>query len=217
MPVSEIQAGMKGYGLSVFEGTTPERFDVEVIGVLHKFRPDQDLVLIKTPHPLLNHTGSVAGMSGSPIYLDGRLIGAYAYGWSYGKDPIAGVTPISNMLKELERPRRPDAFPDRAASAQDTTRRRAAETRLPRRRATRCVLVAQRAHAQAWRVQATRLTRSWSRVPRPSSWVASPRPWRACCANTSRPWDSRCSKPPLAPMRAATRAPPVTSMAGRSR
>lgn len=111
MPVSEIQAGMKGYGLSVFEGTTPERFDVEVIGVLHKFRPDQDLVLIKTPHPLLNHTGSVAGMSGSPIYLDGRLIGAYAYGWSYGKDPIAGVTPISNMLKELERPRRPDAFP----------------------------------------------------------------------------------------------------------
>ncbi len=111
MPVSEIQAGMKGYGLSVFRGTTPERFDVEVIGVLHKFRPDQDLVLIKTPHPLLEHTGSVAGMSGSPVYLDGRLIGAYAYGWSFGKDPIAGVTPISNMLKELGRPRRPDAFP----------------------------------------------------------------------------------------------------------
>jgi len=95
----------------VFQGTTPERFDVEVIGVLHDFRPDQDLVLIRTPHPLLDHTGSVAGMSGSPIYLDDRLIGAYAYGWSYGKDPIAGVTPISNMLKELERPRRPDAFP----------------------------------------------------------------------------------------------------------
>jgi hypothetical protein len=111
MAVSEIQAGMKGFGLSVFEGTTPERFDVEVIGVLHKFRPDQDLVLIKTPHPLLDHTGSVAGMSGSPVYLDGRLIGAYAYGWSFGKDPIAGVTPISNMLKELARPRRPDAFP----------------------------------------------------------------------------------------------------------
>ncbi|MFT3927598.1 MAG: SpoIVB peptidase S55 domain-containing protein [Myxococcales bacterium] len=111
MPVSEVRAGMKGYGLSVFEGTEPARFDVEVIGVLHNFRPDQDLVLIKTPHPLLEHTGSVAGMSGSPIYLDGRLLGAYAYGWSYGKDPIAGVTPIVNMLKELERPRRPNAFP----------------------------------------------------------------------------------------------------------
>jgi hypothetical protein len=109
MAVSDIRAGMKGYGLSVFRGTEPERFDVEVIGVLHKFRPDQDLVLIRTPHPLLDHTGSVAGMSGSPVYLEDRLIGAYAYGWSYGKDPIAGVTPIANMLQELNRPRRAEA------------------------------------------------------------------------------------------------------------
>lgn len=111
MPTSEIRAGMRGYGLSVFQGHKPERFDVEVIGVLHNFRPDQDLVLIRTPHPLLDHTGSVAGMSGSPVYLDDRLIGAYAYGWSFGKDPIAGVTPIANMLKELGRPMRPGAFP----------------------------------------------------------------------------------------------------------
>ncbi len=111
MATSEIRAGMRGYGLSVFQGTVPERFDVEVIGVLQNFRPDQDLVLIKTPHPLLDHAGSVAGMSGSPIYLDDRLIGAYAYGWSFGKDPIAGVTPISNMLKELHRPQRQGAFP----------------------------------------------------------------------------------------------------------
>jgi hypothetical protein len=66
MSVAEIQPGMKGYGLSVFRGSEPERFDVEVIDVLHNFRPDQDLVLIKTPHPLLDHAGSVAGMSGSP-------------------------------------------------------------------------------------------------------------------------------------------------------
>lgn len=104
MPVSEIRAGMRGYGLSVFRGTEPERFDVEVIDVLSNFRPDQDLVLIKTPHPLLDRAGSVAGMSGSPIYLDDRLIGAYAYGWAFGKDPIAGVTPIVNMLRELDRP-----------------------------------------------------------------------------------------------------------------
>jgi SpoIVB peptidase S55 len=107
MSVSEIKAGMRGHGLTVFRGTQPERFDVEVIDVLENFRPDQDLVLIKTPHPLLEHTGSVAGMSGSPIYIEDRLVGAYAYGWSFGKDPIAGVTPIANMLKELDRPLRP--------------------------------------------------------------------------------------------------------------
>lgn len=104
IPVSEIRAGMRGYGLSVFRGTEPERFDVEVIDVLHNFRPDQDLVLIKTPHPLLDRAGSVAGMSGSPIFLDGRMVGAYAYGWAFGKDPVAGVTPIANMLHELTRP-----------------------------------------------------------------------------------------------------------------
>ncbi len=111
MPVSEIRAGMRGYGLSVFRGVTPERFDIEVIDVLHNFRPDQDLVLIKTPHPLLEHTASVAGMSGSPIYIDDKLIGAYAYGWPFGKDAIAGVTPIANMLAEMTRPMRPGAFP----------------------------------------------------------------------------------------------------------
>jgi len=111
MPVSEIKAGMRGYGLSVFSGTKPERFDIEVIGVLSNFRPDQDLVLIKTPHPLLDHAGSVAGMSGSPVFIEDRMVGAYAYGWNFGKDPIAGVTPIANMLAELHRPSRPGAFP----------------------------------------------------------------------------------------------------------
>lgn len=109
--VDEIRPGMKGYGLSVFRGSEPERFDVEVIDVLRNFRPDQDLILIRTPHPLLDRARGVAGMSGSPIYLDGRLAGAYAYGWSYGTEPVVGVTPIANMLAELERPVRLDMFP----------------------------------------------------------------------------------------------------------
>ena len=109
--VDEIRPGMKGYGLSVLRGTAPERFDVEVIDVLHNFRPDQDLIIIKTPHPLLDKARGVAGMSGSPIYLDGRLAGAYAYGWTYGIDPVVGVTPIANMLAELKRPVRLDMFP----------------------------------------------------------------------------------------------------------
>ncbi|MEO7035835.1 MAG: SpoIVB peptidase S55 domain-containing protein [Polyangiaceae bacterium] len=104
MPVSDIHPGMKGYGLTVFEGTKPERFDVEVIGTLKNFRPKQDLILIKTKHPRLEITKVVAGMSGSPIYLNDKMIGAYAYGWSFGSEPVAGVTPIANMLDELARP-----------------------------------------------------------------------------------------------------------------
>jgi SpoIVB peptidase S55 len=104
LPVSEVRRGMKGYGLTVFEGTRPERFDVEVIDVLRNFRPRQDLILIKTKHPRLEVAKVVAGMSGSPIYLDNKMIGAYAYGWSFGSEPVAGVTPIANMIDDLQRP-----------------------------------------------------------------------------------------------------------------
>ncbi len=104
MPLKDVKPGMKGYGLTVFEGTKPERFDIEVIGVLENFRPRQDLILIKTMHPRLDITKVVAGMSGSPIYIDGKMIGAYAYGWTFGREPVAGVTPIANMLSDLDRP-----------------------------------------------------------------------------------------------------------------
>lgn len=63
---SEVKEGMKGYGLTVFKGTQPERFDVEVIGVLHQFRPGQELIVIKTPNPRLDVVKTVKGMSGSP-------------------------------------------------------------------------------------------------------------------------------------------------------
>ncbi|HEX4515168.1 MAG TPA: hypothetical protein VH054_16595 [Polyangiaceae bacterium] len=111
--VDEIKEGMKGYGLTVFHGYEPERFDVEVIGVLHNFRPAQDLILVKTPHPRLNITKNVQGMSGSPIYLDnGRLAGAYAYSLrTFMIEPVAGVTPIAPMLTELHRPVPPGFWP----------------------------------------------------------------------------------------------------------
>ncbi len=103
--VDEIKDGMKGYGLTVFKGTEPERFDVEVVGVLRNFRPSQELILVKTPHPRLNVTKNVKGMSGSPIYFDGRLAGAYAYSWAaFQVEPVAGVTPIAPMLTEMRRP-----------------------------------------------------------------------------------------------------------------
>jgi hypothetical protein len=102
--VSELRPGMKGHGLSVFRGTQPERFDVEVIDVLHDFRPDQDLILVRTHHPILEKALVVGGMSGSPIWIEGKLAGAYAYGWIFGKEPVVGVTPIANMLSEITRP-----------------------------------------------------------------------------------------------------------------
>lgn len=104
--LDEIRPGMKGYGLTVFQGTKPERFDVRVVGILHNFLPKQDIILIRSDDARLKHTGVVAGMSGSPIYLEGRLAGALAYGWGFAKDPIAGVTPIANMLDQLGRPLR---------------------------------------------------------------------------------------------------------------
>jgi SpoIVB peptidase S55 len=104
--VAEVKPGMTGYGLTVFEGTKPDKFNVKVIGVLHNFLPKQDVILIESDDARLKHSGIVAGMSGSPVYLEGRLAGALAYGWHFAKDPIAGVTPIENMLAELSRPLR---------------------------------------------------------------------------------------------------------------
>ncbi|HEY5961310.1 MAG TPA: SpoIVB peptidase S55 domain-containing protein [Polyangiaceae bacterium] len=104
MPLSQVRPKMKGYGLTVFEGTKPERFDIEVIDVLKRFMPKQDLILIKAHHPRLDVAKVVAGMSGSPIFIDGKMIGAYAYGWTFAREPVAGVTPIENMLSEIDRP-----------------------------------------------------------------------------------------------------------------
>jgi hypothetical protein len=99
MPVSEVKKGMKGYGLTVFEGNKVERFDVEIIGVLNQIGPGQDLILARIDAPVIKRTGVMAGMSGSPIMIDGKVIGALAYSWQFAKEPVAGITPIDEMLK----------------------------------------------------------------------------------------------------------------------
>jgi hypothetical protein len=103
LPLDRIRPGQKGYGLTVFSGFKIERFQVEVIEVLRNFLPKQDLFLIRIDHPVLRKTGVVGGMSGSPIYIEGKLAGALAYGWRFSKEPIAGVTPIANMLELIKR------------------------------------------------------------------------------------------------------------------
>lgn len=152
IPVSDVKPGMTGFGLSVFRGTVPERFDVEVIDVLHNFRAGQDLILIRTPHPLLDHTQAVAGMSGSPIYLDGKLAGAYAYGWPFGRDPVVGVTPIADMLAELARPVDPKLFrligpvPQQADRAPGARQARAARNAAHRQHLAQGPLAPLRSH-----------------------------------------------------------------------
>ncbi len=119
IPLDQIRAGMKGYGLTVIRGTRPEKFDVEVVGVLSNFHGLPGLILVKVSHPRLDITKNVKGMSGSPIYLEGKLAGAYAYSpASFQVEPIAGVTPIAPMLTEMHRPIAPGFWPlqPRAAS-----------------------------------------------------------------------------------------------------
>ncbi|MGA2855480.1 MAG: SpoIVB peptidase S55 [Candidatus Sulfotelmatobacter sp.] len=101
IPVSQIHAGMRGVAYTVFEGVKPESMDVEVLGVLHNANgPKGDVILIRLHGPKVEYTGVVAGMSGSPVYLDGKLAGALAFRiGQFSKEPIAGVTPIADMLE----------------------------------------------------------------------------------------------------------------------
>ena len=101
IPVDQIHAGMRGYALTVFEGVKPERMDVEVLGVMHNTNgPKGDVILVRLHGEKVEYTGVVAGMSGSPVYLNGKLAGALAFRiGEFSKEPIGGVTPIADMLE----------------------------------------------------------------------------------------------------------------------
>jgi len=111
IPVSEVHAGMRGVAYTVFQGTKPEPMDVEVLGVLKNANgPKGDVILIRLSGKNVDYTGVVAGMSGSPVYLDGRLAGAMAFRiGEFSKEPIAGVTPIEQMLEINALDRTPEA------------------------------------------------------------------------------------------------------------
>jgi hypothetical protein len=96
--LDEIEPGMKAYCLTVFNGTLVEKFDFEVLSVIHNFEPRRNAIIVKGTDERFIHAGIVAGCSGSPLYIDGRLAGALAFGWYFSKDPLYGVTPIEEML-----------------------------------------------------------------------------------------------------------------------
>jgi hypothetical protein len=106
LPLADVRPGMVGQALTVFSGTKPEPFKIKVVAIMRNFLPKQDVILIRAEDPRVEFSGIVAGMSGSPVYIDGKLMGAIAYAWSFAKEPLGGVTPIESMLAERSRPRR---------------------------------------------------------------------------------------------------------------
>ncbi|MGZ3471304.1 MAG: SpoIVB peptidase S55 domain-containing protein [Isosphaeraceae bacterium] len=97
--VKDLRPGMKGVGKTVMVGTKLEEFGAEVLGVMRDVSPGRDMVLCRLTGCNLEHAGIIQGMSGSPIYIDGKLLGAVAFAWEFAKDPIAGVTPFQQMVQ----------------------------------------------------------------------------------------------------------------------
>ena len=104
---------MEGYAYTIFAGDQVEKFDLEVIGVLDNFLgPKQSIILVQLKGPKVEHTGVVAGMSGSPVYLEGKLAGALSLKLGiFSKEPIAGVTPIQDVLNPPSQPPAAQAAP----------------------------------------------------------------------------------------------------------
>lgn len=100
MAIDEVQPGMQGIARTVVSGTKIEEFGVEVLGIMKDKGPSGDVILVRTYGEVIERTGGIVqGMSGSPVYIDGRLVGAIAFGWALTDHKICMVTPIDDMLK----------------------------------------------------------------------------------------------------------------------
>ncbi|MCA1642859.1 MAG: hypothetical protein LC785_13135 [Acidobacteria bacterium] len=103
-PLEDVRAGMKGTGRSVFSGTQTEEFGVEILGVLEGYpAPRQSAIIARLTGANVEKTRVFAGMSGSPVYIDGRLVGAVAFAFPFAQEPIAGITPIKQMIDIFSR------------------------------------------------------------------------------------------------------------------
>ena len=123
IPLIEVRAGMQGYAYTIFAGDQIEKFDLEVIGVMPNFLgPKQSIILVELKGPKVEHTGVVAGMSGSPVYLDGRLAGALSLKLGiFTKEAIAGVTPIEDVLRPPTQSAEVQSVPQQFSLPNDAT------------------------------------------------------------------------------------------------
>ena len=103
-PLKDVRAGQHGVGRTVFSGTRVEEFQVEVLGVLENLGPRESIILARLSGGPLASTGVMQGMSGSPVYIDGKLLGAVAMGFPFSKEAIAGIRPIEDMLRATPQP-----------------------------------------------------------------------------------------------------------------
>ena len=108
---------MRATGRTVFNGNKIEEFQVEILGVLDNIGPKESLILGRLSGGPLEHTGVMQGMSGSPVYIDGKLIGAVAMAFPFAKDPIAGIRPIEAMLRTSSSATPPTPAPAAAPAA----------------------------------------------------------------------------------------------------
>jgi hypothetical protein len=99
-PLENVKRGQTGYGMTTMAGSKPERFTFEVISVVHNFLPKQDIILVKSDDPKLAVSGFWQGMSGSPLYIEDKLVCAFSYGFRFNKVSLGGCTPIDYMKKE---------------------------------------------------------------------------------------------------------------------
>ena len=105
-PLSKVKRGQTGYGFTTFSGSTPTRFTFEVVSVVHNFLPKMDIILVKSDDPQLKTSGFWQGMSGSPLYIEDKLVCAFSYGFRFNKISLGGCTPIDYMRKEADTVRR---------------------------------------------------------------------------------------------------------------
>jgi hypothetical protein len=117
-PLKDLKPGMRGTGRTVFNGNKIEDFQVEILGVLDNIGPKESLILARLSGGPLEHTGVMQGMSGSPVYIDGKLVGAVAMAFPFAKDPIAGIRPIEAMLRTSSAATPPSPTPSPAAPGQ---------------------------------------------------------------------------------------------------
>ena len=103
-PLKEVHPGLRGVGRTVFQGNRIEQFQVEILGLLENIAPKQTIILARLSGGPLAETGVLQGMSGSPVYIDGKLLGAVALGFPFSKEPIAGIQPIEAMLASTSSP-----------------------------------------------------------------------------------------------------------------
>ena len=101
-PLAEIKEGMRGTAKTVFHGTASEEFNVEILGVVPNWiGPRQDVIIGRLSGANAERTFVFAGMSGSPVYIGGRLVGAISYSFPFAKEPICGITPIEQMISTV--------------------------------------------------------------------------------------------------------------------